>query len=139
MTPDQVRSQALEQRLRIKLMNLCTWWGVSPSLALVTLDHLRGDLANQLQSGSLKWPDPSEACYAPGTPNDELRAMAYEGAAALAAAGVPLSARRLWRWLREHGVRKRQSDGLRIVGNVVAIQRAGEVAAAYVRGDKPPT
>ena len=136
--PDETRSRKLHEKLKRTLVNVSGWWGIGPEQATATLDRLRGDLVDQLQSGTLKWPDPSEAQYAPGTPDDELRELALVGVAAIAAQGILPSARNVWRWCRAQGARKRQSDALRIVGSVVAVQRAAEVAAAFVRGAVTP-
>ena len=136
--PNEIRARALREKLQRTLINMCGWWGIGPELAMSALDRFRGDLTSQLQSGSLKWPDPSEARYAPGTPDNELRELALMGVVAIVAQGILPSGRNVWRWCKKHGARKRQSDALRIVGSVVAVQRAGEVAAAYVRGAVTP-
>ncbi len=94
---------------------------------------VRAEMITAREIGGHPWPDPSCAAYRPSTPDDELQGMAYRGATAIAAEGIAPSQRNLWRWCVEHGVRKRQRVGLRIVQRVLSALSAGEVAASVVR------
>ena len=136
LTPDETRSYMLRSKLERTIRNVSEWWGIKPDQAAKVLDTLRDELNRAGRIGTEPWPDPCRARYNPGTPDAELRELAYQGAMALAAAGTRPSARNVWCWCKARGVRKRQAMALRIVGSVVATLSAREVAASYVRRDK---
>lgn len=133
MTPDEIRTERLRSRLVRAIHNVSAFWGVSAEQAAVILATLHDEVSHWRTIGGHPWPDPSCAAYCPGTPDDELREMAYQGAAAIAGQGITPSQRNVWRWCVENGGRKRQRVGLKIVQEVLTALSAGEVAAAVVR------
>jgi hypothetical protein len=132
-TPDEIRTERLRARLVRAIFNVSSFWGVSAEQAAVILASLRDEVGHRRTIGGHPWPDPSHARYDPGTADDELREMAYQGAAAIAGQGITPSQRNVWRWCVEHGGRKRQRVGLRIVQEVLTALSAGAVAASLVR------
>jgi hypothetical protein len=138
-TPYETRTVMLTGKLRRTLLNVSGWWGIGLPQALTVLAALQAELSAAQHRGTLQWPDPRLAKYNPGTPDADLRDLAYDGAAALTARGVRPSARNVWRWCKAHGARKREAMALRIVGSVVASLSAREVAATHVCRNNAPT
>lgn len=145
-SPDEIRTERLRTRLVRAIHNVSAWWGVAPDQAATVLEALRDQVSRERRIGNHPWPDPSHARYDPGTPDDELREMAYTAAAAIADQGVRPSQRNCWAWCKARGARKREAMALRIVGSVVASLSAGEVASTVVRqgesgfgGDSSPS
>lgn len=126
--------KALLRKLQRTTLNTSAWWGVTLEQASAVIDLLHGALEAQCRDGTLAWPDPALARVNPGTHDDQLKAMAAEGAAVIAALGTRPSARNVWAWCRARGARKRQAAALRIIGNVVSDLCAREVAASFVQG-----
>jgi predicted Fe-S protein YdhL (DUF1289 family) len=133
-TPDEIRTDMLRTKLERTIRNVSEWWGITPDQAATVLDGLRDQVSRHRSIGGHPWPDPGRARFDPGTPDANLREMAYEGAAAIAAQGVRPSQRNVWAWCKARGARKRHAMALRIIGGVVAVLSAREVAATYVRG-----
>ena len=133
MTPDEIRSDMLRTKLMKTIRNVSAWWGVSPDQAAMALGALRNELERDHRIGAEAWPDPRHARYNPGTPDAELREMAYEAALAIAGQGLRPSQRNVWAWCKSRGARKRETMALKIVGSVVAALSAREVASTYVR------
>jgi len=137
-TPDEIRVCMLRNKLERVIRNVSEWWGIAPDQAAMVLEGLRDQVSRERRIGPVPWPDPSHARYNPGTPDAELRELAYTAAAAIAGQGVRPSQRNVWAWCKARGARKREVMALRIVGSVVASLSAGEVASTVVRqGERP--
>jgi hypothetical protein len=139
MTPDEIRSGQLRTKLVKTLRNVSAWWGISPDQAALVLGTLRHELEQDQRIGAESWPDPLHARYNPGTPDAELREMAYAAALAIAGQGLRPSQRNVWAWCKSRGARKRETMALKIVGSVVAALSAREVASTVVRQGEPST
>lgn len=133
MTPDEIRTERLRTRLVRAIFNVSSFWGVSPEQAAEILEALRAEVISVRKIGGHPWPVRNCAAYRPGMPDDALRSLAYQGAAAIAGQGIIPSQRNVWAWCVQRGARKRQAVGLRIVQTVLSALSAGEVAAAVVR------
>lgn len=133
LSPDAMRADMLRTKLERTIYNVSEWWGITPSLAADVLRGLQEQISKDQYIGQYSWPDPSRARYKPGMSNDQIRELAQAGAAAIAAHGEFPSQRKVWKWCVEHGAKKRQRDGLRIVQEVLTALSAREVPAAYVR------
>lgn len=131
--PDEIRIDMLRTKLERTIRNVSEWWGITPDQAARVLDGLRDQVSRERRIGSQPWPDPSRARYDPGTPDEKVRAMAYQAAAEIAGQGSLPSQRNVWAWCVRQGARKRQSVGLRIVREVLADLGARAVAASVVR------
>lgn len=132
-TPDNIRTERLRSRLVRAIHSVSAWWGVSAEQAAAILANLHDEVRHRRTIGGYPWPDPSHARYDPGTPDDAVRSLAYQGAAAIAGQGIAPSQRNVWAWCVRKGARKRQSVGLRIVREVLKDLGAREVAASVVR------
>ena len=132
MSSDEVRSDMLRTKLVKTIRNVSAWWGVSPNQAAMVLGALRNELERDQRLGAESWPDPRHARYNPGTPDSELREMAYEATLAIAGQGLRPSQRNVWAWCKSRGARKRETMALKIVGSVVAALSAKEVASTVV-------
>lgn len=132
-TADEIRTERLRSRLVRAIHNVSAWWGVSAEQAAAILANLHDEVRHRRTIGGHPWPDPTHAAYRPGTPDDELREMAYEEAAVIAGLGIAPSQRNVWSRCVRQGARKRQSVGLRIVREVLKDLGAREVAASVVR------
>ena len=133
MTPDEIRSDMLRTKLVKTIRNVSAWWGISADQAAMVLGTLRYELDQDHRIGAEAWPDPRHARYHPGTPDSELREMAYEATLAIAGQGLRPSQRNVWAWCKSRGARKRETMALKIVGSVVAALSAKEVASTVVR------
>ena len=132
MTPDEIRSDMLRTKLVKTIRNVSAWWGISADQAAMVLGTLRYELDQDHRIGAEAWPDPRHARYNPGTPDSELREMAYEAATTLAAQGTKPSGRNVWAKCKARGARKRETMALKIVGSVVAALSAKAVASTVV-------
>lgn len=139
MTPDEIRSDMLRTKLAKTLRNVSAWWGIAPDQAAMVLGALRHELERDQRIGAEAWPDPRHARYNPGTPDAELRELAYEAALAIAGQGLRPSQRNVWARCKSRGARKRETMALKIVGSVVAALSAKEVASTFVSRGEPTT
>ena len=132
MSSDEIRAFMLRTKLVKTIRNVSGWWGIKPDMAAEVLGALRNELERDHRLGAEAWPDPRHARYNPGTPDSELRELAYEAALAIAGQGVRPSQRNVWAWCKSRGARKRETMALKIVGSVVAALSATVVATTVV-------